>query len=403
MSSFIQISPMSLQIPQLLARLCAGILLIGLAHTPAAAQAPELPMPMGWTVSASDILVVQSPIDEKGVVSLVAPLVLPPTRDLKAAFAEDVRTLIEDLIGKLETTAPPLALPPSDFVAPGLRLPSRAQAEDGTIAEIETTGYVTRAGLQIVLVVWPADLDPADPRLLAARDTIETWRERAYVLKPDDLAALAATAEEGQAGVSPPSQDPDDRVQDVIHYLRLTLDAAPASRTTEPVGVTVLLLSDGRAFENEARAPADFDPATRPLGSPGAGRWRRDGEAYAVDFADGSQGIAVAKAAMTRPGEPGMTLKGAFRTALQTSSSGERQSAPLPETIEFFTDGSAKFAAASGAPADSVRYRIIKRTISFNIAGEQHAYVFGFSGEADNPSVLVIGNRVYERIDTAEN
>ncbi len=239
-----------------------------------------------------------------------------------------------------------------------------------------------------------------DPILLTARARLEAWRADGLIVTPDLRLKSSDDGPEGQPGdegdaapdkadpeANPPA-DPNSLVEDVIHYLRFTFDGSDPASAVDPKSITALLLSDGRVFENEARAPAAFDATTRPLGSPGAGRWQRDGEGYALAFGDDTQGTAVAKAAKTFAAAASMAFAGHYVGA------GGAATADLPDHLSFYDDGSLKRSAAREG-GDSARYTIAARTITLTGAdGAATSYLFGFQGEREAPSLLIIGNRI---------
>jgi len=190
-----------------------------------------------------------------------------------------------------------------------------------------------------------------------------------------------------------PSSSPEDGIENVIHYLRFVFDGTNPGAAAEPQSLTALLLKDGRVFESEPRAPAEFDPLTRPPGSPGTGRWQRDGEAYALAFGDGTQGTAVAAAAKTAPAPAALSFSGTY------AAIGGPARDVLPDRITFFDDGSLMLAGGEGG-LRSARYRISERTIAIGDGdGPRHAFLFGYQGARDRPDLLIIADRVYERVE----
>lgn len=385
----------------LLALLCAGM-----AARAAANPSPLGPLPQGWTLSATDVLVLTSPETDAGTVTLILPPVTPAITDLRSAFGEDVPALIEDLIGETRASSSPLPLPPSDQVPPAMSLKAVVATGEEAVAHVEAIGFPVPGGMQLALLAYPAGMDGANPALLAARAMIEDWRAAGLVVSPDlatDVAARAAappTGDENESGETsaPPvpwSANPDDRVENVIYYLRYTFDGG-GSVAPEPQSVTALLLKDGRVFENEPAAPAVFDSAKRPIGSPGTGRWQRDGEAYALAFADGTQGTAVAAAAKTFAAPAAMSLTGTYAAA------GGSSTEPLPDRLTFFDDGSLTL-AGNDATSRSARYRIGQRTFTIDDGtAAPRSLIFGFQGDRNAPALLIIGAQVYERADDAK-
>lgn len=220
------------------------------------------------------------------------------------------------------------------------------------------------------------------------------------------VAAPEAPAREDPSDTAAPQQDPapaiaenqdeespDEQVENVIYFLRYAFDGANPAAVGEPSATTALLLKDGRVFEGESRAPATFDPASRPPGSAGTGRWQRDGEAYALAFLDGTQGTAVAGAAKTFPAPAAMAFAGSYRAI------GGPATDLLPEQIDFYPDGSLLLKSPGRVLGGS--YEITQRTIRLAADGQRTTQVlFGFRGALDEPALLILGNRIYERQDT---
>lgn len=384
----------------------AGPLLMGLTAAsvvrsePAPAIASPLgTLPPGWTFAVTDVVAVFSPGGETGNVSIIAPPVLSTVGDVKTAFIEEVPALIEDLIGEARPTGVPVPLPASDAVAPGLLVPLTVVTEDGSEARLEATGYpVPGKRMQLFFVAAPAGMPEDAPDLRTARTLVDQWRAAGLIVTPD------LTSQAGGREAAGGSEDADDapagetdaaapaasevEVENLIHFLRFAFDGS--GRMSDPQAITALLLKDGRVFESEARAPSVFDPASRPPGSPGTGRWQRDGEAYALAFADGTQGTAVAAAAKTLPAPAAMTLAGRY-TAI-----GGPPSDLLTATIEFYPDGS--LLLKDEGKSLSGAYSITQRTIRLTVPGRpEAAFVFGYRGEPEKPELLILGNRIYER------
>lgn len=212
----------------------------------------------------------------------------------------------------------------------------------------------------------------------------------------DDSTAAPATPEQNPAPAIADSQNgesPDEQVENVIYFLRYAFDGANPAAAGEPAATTALLLKDGRVFEGEARAPAAFDPDSRPPGSAGTGRWQRDGEAYALAFSDGTQGTAVAGAAKTFPAPAAMAFAGSYRAI------GGPATDLLPEQIDFYPDGSLLLKAPNRVLGGS--YEITQRTIRLAADGQRTTqFLFGFRGELEEPVLLILGNRIYERTGT---
>jgi hypothetical protein len=356
-------------------------------------------LPPGWTFAVTDVIAVFSPGGETGNVSIIAPPVLATVGDVKTAFTEEVPTLIEDLIGEARPTGVPLPLPASDAVAPGLLVPLTVVTEDGSEARLEATGYpVPGKRMQLFFVAAPAGMPDDAPDLRAARTLVDQWSAAGLIVTPDLTSqaggreTVAGSEDAGDAPAATPDAPPpaasEVEVENLIHFLRFAFDGSGGM--SEPRAITALLLKDGRVFESEARAPAEFDPSSRPPGSAGTGRWQRDGEAYALAFADGTQGTAVAAAAKTLAAPAAMTFAGRY-TAI-----GGPPSDLLTTTMEFFPDGS--LLLKDDGKSSSGAYAIAERTIRVTAPGQAGtAFVFGYRGEADEPELLILGNRIYER------
>lgn len=220
------------------------------------------------------------------------------------------------------------------------------------------------------------------------------------------VAEKAATANKERITSEPQKKDqrietpptikplqPDETVENVIHYLRIVSEGTAPQGNGELRTFTALLLKDGRVFENEELSPTVFDPAKRPLGSAGTGRWQRDGEAYALAFSDGTEGTAVSSAAVTFPAPPSMVLIGLFE---------EKTPIPhkiLPHRLNFFKDGSLILERTDQIP-QSGHYKINMRSIKIEDGqGTQHSFLFGAHEPLEKPQILVIGNKLYQRID----
>jgi hypothetical protein len=391
-------------------RICAAaalrlaVLLIALpgsaTHAGPGASSPLGPLPPGWSLSITDVLAIYSPATAAGAVTIVAPPVVTAKGDVRSAVIEEAPALVEDLFGEPRPAGNPVPLPASDGAASGLLVPLTVELEDGSEARIEATGYPLPGGkLQLFLLAAPSSMPDDDAALRTARTLVDQWRAAGLVINESlspELArrgatqsADAAATDTGAASALGDASRPDDKVENVIHYLRLSFDGSNPAAAGEPVTVTALLLTDGRVFESEARAPAVFDPSSRPPGSAGTGRWRRDGEAYALAFTDGTQGTAVSAAAKTLPAPASLLLSGTF-----TATGGEPAEL-LPATIEFYPDGSLLLkdqgAALSGA------YEITGRSARITVPGrEPGAFLFGLRGELAAPVLIVLGNRLYQ-------
>ncbi|MCU0955635.1 MAG: hypothetical protein MUC37_13805 [Hyphomicrobium sp.] len=360
------------------------------------ASSPLGPLPPDWSLSITDVLAIYSPATATGSVTVVAPPVVTAKGDIRSAVIEEAPALIEDLFGEPRPAGNPVPLPASDAAAPGLLVPLTVELEDGFQARIEATGYPVPGGkLQLFLLAAPSSMPDDDTALQTARTLVDHWRAAGLAINErltPELTRRGPTQTEdvGPASVSGDPSNPDDKIENVIQYLRFPFDGSNPASAGEPVTVTALLLRDGRVFESEARAPTVFDPSSRPPGSAGTGRWRRDGEAYALAFTDGTQGTAVSAAAKTLPAPASLLLSGTF-----TATGGEPAEL-LPATIEFYPDGSLllkdRGAALSGA------YEITGRTARVTVPGrEPGTFLFGLRGELATPVLIVLGNRIYER------
>jgi hypothetical protein len=373
---------------------------------PAAAQQPTSPLgtlPPGWTITLTDVVALFSGPTPDGTVTIVAPPAMPADGDIKSAIVEKAPALIEDLFGEARPAGDPTPLPASDAVAPGLLVPLTVELEDGSEARIEATGYpLPGRRLQLFLLAVPATMPGTNPEIMRARTLIDQWRAAGIIVNDNLTSQLAGPTDApgSEDGTEPASNaasaaspaNPDEQIENVIFFLRFAFDGANPSAAAEPSAVTALLLKDGRVFESEARAPADFDPASRPPGSPGTGRWQRDGEAYALAFADGTQGTAVAGAAKTIAAPASMSFNGRFL------ATGGPPAEFLTSTIEFYPDGSLLLKDASTSLSGA--YAISGRTIRFTVPDKPPAaFAFGYRGEVTAPTLLIVGNRIYERAD----
>jgi hypothetical protein len=367
------------------------------AGTPEPAADSRLgPLPPGWTLAVTDVLAIFSPATDTGAVTLVTPPAVQTKGDVRATIVEEAPALIEDLFGEPRPAGNAVPLPGSDAVAPGLLVPFTVELEDSSQARIEATGYPLPGGrLQLLLLAAPSSMPDNDVTLRTGRTLIEQWRGAGLFIDANLQPELAQqNAAPGDDAKSTAAADilsaarPDDMVENVIQYIRFVFDGTSPAAAGEPVSVTALLLTDGRVFESEPRAPADFDPATRPPGSAGTGRWQRDGEAYAMAFADGTQGTAVAASAKTLAAPASLLLSGTF------GASGGERSDLLPDVIDFYPDGS--MLLKSDGTVLSGSYEIAGRTARMTIPGrEPGAFLFGYQGEMAAPSLVVVGNRIY--------
>jgi hypothetical protein len=188
-------------------------------------------------------------------------------------------------------------------------------------------------------------------------------------------------------------QSPDEQVENVIFFLRYAFDGANPAAAGEPAATTALLLKDGRVFEGEPSAPSEFDPSRRPPGSAGTGRWQRDGEAYALAFSDGTQGTAVAGAAKTFPAPAAMAFAGTYRAI------GGPPNDLLPDQIDFYPDGSLLLKSKDRVLGGS--YEITQRSVRMAADGQRTMrFLFGYRGELEEPELLILGSRIYERAGT---
>lgn len=350
----------------------------------------------------TDVIAVFSPPSANGGITIVAPAVMGSLSDVRTSILESAPTLIEDLFGEPRPAGLPVPLPSSNAVASGLMVPLTVSLDDGSEARIEATGYaVAGRRLQLFLIAFPAAMNDSDPVLAQARTLVDQWRSVGTIVN-ESLGAErgrgqpASAGDDGPLEAAAPSGDrlerSEDRIENVIQFLRYAFDAKNPSASAEPVPVTALLLKDGRVFEDVRNAPDDFDPATRPPGSAGTGRWQPDGEAYALAFADGTQGTAVAGAAKTFPAPASLLFTGTFR-ALSGKGAGV-----LTEEISFYLDGS--LLLKSEGSVRSGIYGISGRTARIkpeNEPGEE--LLFGYRGEAEAPSLLILGSRIYERVE----
>ena len=387
----------------------AALSLIGLliAHPWSAAYAgpgassPLGPLPPGWSLSITDVLAIYSPATATGAVTVVVPPAVTAKGDARSAIIEEAPALIEDLFGEPRPAGNPVPLPASDGAASGLLVPLTVELEDGSQARIEATGYSLPGGkLQLFFLAAPSSMPDDDTALRTARTLVDQWRAAGLVINESltpELGGRGATLNEqvaatdtGAAIVSGEASIADDKVENVIQYLRFPFDGSNPASAGEPVTVTALLLRDGRVFESEASAPGVFDPSSRPPGSAGTGRWRRDGEAYALAFTDGTQGTAVSAAAKTLAAPASLLLSGKFAAA------GGEPAELLPDTIEFYPDGS--LLLKDQGEAFSGAYEITGRTARITVPGrEPGTFLFGFRGELARPVLIVLGNRIYER------
>ena len=333
--------------------------------------------------------------------------------DVRSAIIERAPALIEELFGEARPAGEPVPLPASEAVAPGLLVPLIVALEDGSDARIEATGYPLPGNrLQLFLVALPTTMSEGNSALKTARTLIDQWRAAGLAVTErltsqamaaaeprvtEESSDAAATPEQGPAPPLDRSQNqqmsPDEEVENVIYFLRYAFDGANPSAAAEPIATTALLLKDGRVFEGESRAPAEFDPASRPPGSAGTGRWQRDGEAYALAFSDGTQGTAVAGAAKTFPAPAAMAFSGTYRAI------GGPAADLLPDQIDFYPDGSLLLKSQDRVLSGS--YEIALRSVRMAADGQSTAlFLFGFRGKLEEPALLILGNRIYERTST---
>ncbi len=383
------------------------------AVTEAGAVASPLgPLPAGWTVALTDVIAIYSAPSDDGSVTIVAPPTMAVEGDIRSAIIERAPALIEDLFGEARPAGEPVPLPASEAVAPGLLVPLVVALEDGSEARIEATGYPLPGNrLQLFLVALPSAMADSNSAVKSARTLIEQWRASglavtekltSQVVAPpepragDDSTDAAATPQQNPVPPIADSQDqqsPDEQVENVIYFLRYAFDGANPAAAGEPAATTALLLKDGRVFEGESRAPAAFDPASRPPGSAGTGRWQRDGEAYALAFSDGTQGTAVAGPAKTFPAPAAMAFAGTYRAI------GGPATDLLPDQIDFYPDGSLLLKSPDRVLGGS--YEITQRTVRLAADGQRTTqFLFGFRGDLEEPELLILGNRIYERTET---
>jgi hypothetical protein len=383
------------------------------AVTEAGAVASPLgPLPAGWTVALTDVIAIYSAPSDDGSVTIVAPPIMPVEGDIRSAIIERAPALIEDLFGEARPAGEPVPLPASEAVAPGLLVPLVVALEDGSEARIEATGYPLPGNrLQLFLVALPSAIADSNSAVKSARTLIEQWRASGLAVTEKLTSQLVAPPEPRpredstdspappQQSPAPPiadsqeQQSPDEQVENVIYFLRYAFDGANPAAAGEPAATTALLLKDGRVFEGESRAPAAFDPASRPPGSAGTGRWQRDGEAYALAFSDGTQGTAVAGPAKTFPAPAAMAFAGTYRAI------GGPATDLLPDQIDFYPDGSLLLKSPDRVLGGS--YEITQRTVRLAADGQRTTqFLFGFRGDLEEPELLILGNRIYERTET---
>ncbi|MDX2308277.1 MAG: hypothetical protein NW216_08575 [Hyphomicrobium sp.] len=359
---------------------------------PASAGVP-FDLPAGWTASApplSGLLLAQSP---DGGDAQPVTVLIPPCQDLKGplrdAFVEDVPLLIETLYGDLMRT--PATVPLAGLAASPVAVSARVgiMLDDGIPAEVEAVGYRVGNRYQIILLAAPGTLSDEDENVVEGRTLVEDLRARQFVLTEDAVTAIAGQEQSGRPAPDDTQPLTDESVENVIQYLRMVFSAGDPSAAPEPQTITALLLNDGRAFEAVREPAAAFKPETRPLGSPGVARWRRDGEGYLLTFPDGTQGTAVAKAALTSAAAAGQRIDGTYTTDVVPV-------APLSRTLHFNADGSLRIGEATTG-----RYTLDARTLTLTPSGgDAVAYLFGWQGEEPkHPSRLIIGTNVYERAE----
>lgn len=231
------------------------------------------------------------------------------------------------------------------------------------------------------------------PLQVAVNQSGETATEKKKQNDSTPKKNIEETADTAEIVKAP---QPDETVENVIHYLRLVSDGSPKQEKRELKSFTALLLKDGRVFENEELAPSVFDPTKRPTGSAGTGRWQRDGEAYALAFSDGTEGTAVSVAAITSPAPPAMVLVGLFEETTPNPHP------ILPHRFNFFKDGSLILERPEQLP-QSGHYKISLRSIEIDDGqGTRQSFIFGVHEPLENPELLVIGNKLYQRIEEDE-
>lgn len=365
-------------------------LLAGFPH-PAAAAALDLPS--GWTALAPDLadfVLAQSP-EREGTATVT--VLIPTSEALQASladvFVDKIPELVEALYGdvmKVQTAAPLAGSAHAPVAAAAMLL---VALDDGSEGRIEATAYLVGQQLQIVLVAAPTGIGEADRSLVEARALVDDFRARQLLMGEERRKEIAAELQAPETSADAP-RDPERAVLDVIHFLRLPFDSAQPGNASDPKTKTALLLEDGRAFEDVSEAPDSFDPQSRPLGSPGAGRWRYDGEGYLLTFTDGETGTAVAKAAKTLPAAAAQRIAGTYR------AQNGAPAAPLAETLVLGEDGSLSLGGNGRAT-----YALAGRTIAITPDGREAAtYLFGYQGEdAHHPDILVIGTALYERAE----
>ncbi len=393
----------------------AALVAIVATVTAQAAAQPVPSPPTGWTMSASQAgLSYQSPGTAAGSASvLIAPL-HEIAGDFISTFAEDVPALVEDLFGEPINQGPAKDWPSKGSGSQALSSIHLVRSTDGTEIRVQTIGYPLPQGTQLVFIVLPADLPLESDSVKQALRLTESLRAGPFALTPDVLTtALASGVAQLRAGVVDddgnataaqrlPDNDPDnpdERIEAVIYYLRLNFDGQGSVGDAELAPITATLLKDGHAFEREASAPASLDPSKRPDGAGGVGRWEKDGEGYLLTFTDGESGTAVSSAAKTFAAPAAMTFDGTY-----IPSGGSTAAGGWAGSLTFAADETLTIGVGTGtgggsaASATQGRYKISQRTIEITAAdGGTSSRIFGFQGDRDRPDVLLIGNRIYTR------
>lgn len=393
-------------------RLALGTLLFFAAASAAQAASPSLPPPpVGWTMSAGQSgLFYQSPTSDIGAASVLITPVEPKSGDFASTFGEDVPSLVEDLFGEAIQQSPVKKISKASDVTTALSSTHVVRTDDNAEIRVQVTGYSRPGGVQLIFIVSSTELPASAAVLKQALEFSDRVRSQNFSLTAELLAAAVATGvaaptraatsdEEGLSNTRLPlPANPEERIEAVIYYLRLSFDNQGRVGDTELAPVTATLLKDGRAYEREASAPAAFDPAKRPDGGGGVGRWEKDGEGYSLTFTDGESGTAVSSAAKTYPAPSVMTLHGTYIPNGGTASGNwaDRLTFAADETIAIGVG-----TEPSGGAAASIvqgRYRISQRTIEITPAdGTMTSRIFGFQGDHERPEVLLIGDRVYTR------
>jgi hypothetical protein len=369
-------------------------------------QAAHPRAPAGWTVSASTAgLLYQAPEYLGAGISLLVAPSQPANADFKAGFSEDVPALIEDMFGEITRQG----LPKPVDGAPksqGAQLAAYLvrSSETDTEIRISVMAYTAADEGQRIFILSPKELSSKNAAYLQAFAFANAIRRSKYALTSERLTEALGSPPESAIAVEvlpPLPDDPEARIEGVIYYLEYDFDAGSDTAGPDLAPVTATLLSNGRLFEREPSAPAGFNPEKRADGSRGVGRWKKDGEGYALTFTDGGSGTAVSSAAKTFPAPAVMTLSGTYLpqgggTATGNWTDGLTFKDDETVGISLGTDP----AGTPLPPQTSRSYRISQRTIDIiNDEGSKSSRIFGFQGTREAPELLVIGDQVFTRQD----